>query len=63
MTKPITWYALWKRLGKQQIGKTRNKYVNCLINNEMWYCRLVYTNNGSDFHLEPIRKEIINDKH
>lgn len=53
--KPISWFALWKRLGKQPLSKTRGQYVKCNIEGQMWYCRLVYTNNGSDFCLVPIR--------
>lgn len=53
--KPISWFALWKRLGKQPLSKTRGQYVKCCIVGQMWYCQLVYKNNGSDFYLVPIR--------
>ena len=53
--KPISWLALWKRLGKQPLSKTRGEYVKCCIIGQMWYCQLVYTHNGSDFYLVPIR--------
>lgn len=53
--KPISWLALWIRIGKQPIKKTRGEYVKCCINGQIWYCRLLYTHNGSDFYLIPIR--------
>lgn len=55
--KPITWYQLYKRIGKQTIHKTRNTKVQVLIDSELKECTLVFTNNGSDFHLEPIRRQ------
>ena len=55
--KPITWYQLHKRIGKQTIHKTRNTRVQVLINGELKECALVFTNNGSDFHLEIVSKE------
>lgn len=50
--KPITWYQLHKRIGKQTIHKTRNTRVQVLIDGELKECALVFTNNGSDFYLE-----------
>lgn len=50
--KPITWCQLYKRIGKQPIRKTQNARVQVLINGELKECALVFTNNGSDFHLE-----------
>lgn len=50
--KSISWYALHKRIGKQIIHKTRNTKVQVLVNGELKECALVFTNNGSDFHLE-----------
>lgn len=55
MKKSISWYALWKRIGKQQIYKTQNTKVQVLIGGELKECALVFTNNGSDFHLEPVK--------
>lgn len=52
MKESITWYMLHKRIGKQTIHKTRNTKVQVLINGELKECVLVYTHNGSDFHLE-----------
>ena len=52
MKKSISWYALHKRIGKQTIHKTRNTKVQILIGGELRECALVFTNNGSDFHLE-----------
>ena len=56
MKKSISWYALWKRIGKQPIYKTQNTKVQVLIDGELKECALVFTNNGSDFHLEPVGK-------
>lgn len=55
MNKPISWFALWKRLGKQPLSKTKREYVKCYSMGQMWFCELVYTHNGSDFYLVPIR--------
>ena len=59
MKKSISWYALWKRIGKQPIHKTLSTKVQVLINGELKECALVFTNNGRDFHLEPVRS--VND--
>lgn len=53
LTKSISWYSLWKKLGKQPLSKTRGEKVIVVDKNkESHECILVYTNNGSDFHLE-----------
>jgi archaellum component FlaG (FlaF/FlaG flagellin family) len=52
MKKSISWYQLYKRIGKQSIHKTRNTKVQVLIDGELKECTLVFTNNGSDFYLE-----------
>lgn len=56
MKKSISWYALWKRIGKQPMYKTQNIKVHVLIDGELKECALVFTNNGSDFHLETVGK-------
>ena len=56
MKKSISWCALWKRIGKQPIHKTQNTKVQVLIDGELKECALVFTNNGSYFHLEPVGK-------
>ena len=61
MKKSISWYALWKRIGKQTMYKTQNTKVQVLIDGELQECALVFTNNGSDFHLEPIGKVVTDD--
>ena len=38
-----------------QIYKTQNTKVQVLINGELKECALVFANNGSDFHLEPVK--------
>lgn len=50
--KSISWYQLHKRIGKQDIHKTHNTKVQILVNGELKECALVFTNSGSDFHLE-----------
>ena len=52
MKKSISWYALVRRIGKQTIKKTRDTKVQVLVGGELKECALVFTNNGSDFHLE-----------
>ena len=54
--KSISWYQLYKRLGKQTMYKTRNTKVQVLIDGELKECALVFINNGSDFYLEPLDK-------
>ena len=58
MKKSISWYALWKRIGKQPMYKTQNTKVHVLIDGELKECALVFMNNGSDFHLEPVGKVV-----
>ena len=55
MKKSISWYALRKRIGKQTMHKTQNTKVQVLIDGELQECALVFTNNGSDFHLEIVK--------
>lgn len=54
MKKSISWCQLYKRIGKQPIHKTQNTKVQVLINGKLKECALVFTNNGSDFYLEPV---------
>ena len=61
MKKSISWYQLYKSIGKQMLHKTRNTKVHVLIDGELKECALVFTNNGSDFHLEPVRS-VNNDR-
>ena len=61
MEKSISWYALWKRIGKQPIHKTQNAKVQVLIDGELMECVLVFTNNGSDFYLEPVGKVVLDE--
>ena len=57
MKKSISWYQLYKRIGKQMLHKTRNTKVQVIIGRELKECALVFTNNGSDFYLEPVETE------
>ena len=61
MKKSISWYQLWKRIGNQTMYKTQKTKVQVLIDGELKECALVFTNNGSDFHLEPVKtvKQVI----
>ena len=59
--RSISWYALWKRIGNQTMYKTQNTKVQVLIDGELKECALVFTNNGSDFHLEPVGKVTTDD--
>ena len=54
MKKSISWYQLYKRIGKQTMYKTQNTKVQVLIDGELKECALVFTNNGSNFYLEPV---------
>ena len=62
MKKSISWYQLWKRIGKQPMYKTQNTKVQVLINGELKECALIFTNNGNDFHLEPVGKVVAYEK-
>ena len=55
MKKSISWYALWKRIGKQPMYKTQNAKVQALIDEELKECTMVITNKGSDFHLVSVK--------
>ena len=55
MKKSISWYQLYKRIGKQALHKTRNTKVQVLIDGALKECAFVFTNSGSDFHLEPVK--------
>ena len=55
MKKSISWYQVDKIIGKQPLHKTLNTKVQILIDGELKECALVFTNNGSDFHLEPVK--------
>ena len=57
MKKAVTWFKLWKRIGNQTAKKTQNTKVQVLIDGELKECALVFTNNGSNFFLEPITKQ------
>ena len=59
--KSISWYALGKRIGKQPIYKTQNTKAQVLIDGELKECALVFTNSGSDFHLEPVGKVVTDE--
>ena len=44
------------RLGKHgRQSAAQNTKVQVLIGGELKECALVFTNNGSDFHLEPVK--------
>ena len=59
--KSISWYQFYQRIGKQTLHKTRNSKVQVLIDGELQECALVFTNNGSDFHLEPVGQVVTDD--
>ena len=61
MKKSISWYQLYKRIGKQILHKIRNTKVQVLIDGELKDCALIFTNNGSDFYLEPVGKVVADD--
>ena len=53
--KYIDTYELWYDDPDDPIYKTQNTKVQVLIDGELKECALVFTNNGSDFHLEPVK--------
>ena len=52
--RPISWCSLFDKIGKQPIHKMQHTKVQVLINGELKECALVFTDNGSNFHLEII---------
>ena len=48
----MTWFELWKRIGKQPLSLTQNKDVVIKLPSGEYKCKLVYTNNGNNWHLE-----------
>lgn len=56
MKKAITWFQLHKRIGKQTLARTMHTKVQVLIDGELKECALVFTHNGSKFHLEPVNQ-------
>lgn len=50
--KSVTWYQLWKKIGKQPTYRTRSEKVEVLIDGELKECALVFIDNGSNFRLE-----------
>lgn len=57
MRKPISWLQLWTRIGRQNIGKTRDSKVQILIDGQLKDCTLVFTDMGQNFHLEIVGTE------
>ena len=51
----ISWYTLHEKIGRQTIHKTRNTKVQVLVDGKLKDCKLVFENNGNDFHLEIIK--------
>ena len=48
----MTWLQLWKRIGKQPLRLTQHKPVTIKLQDGEHKCKIVYTNNGNDWHLE-----------
>lgn len=55
----MTWFQLWKRIGKQPLRSTQHKDVTIKLPDGEHKCAIVYTDNGNDWHLEiePIKTE------
>lgn len=47
----MTWFQLWKKIGKQPLRLTRQKEVTIEIQGVKYKCDLVYVDNGNDWHL------------
>jgi len=49
----MTWLQLWKRIGKQPLRFTKYKQVMVKLPDGTEHnCKLVYTDNGNNWHLE-----------
>ena len=55
MEKSISWYQLYKRIGKQTLHKTRNTKVQVLIEGELKECALILLEPGEIDHSESRR--------
>lgn len=55
MKKSITWYKLWQRIGKQLLRDTKGKKVEFHMDGVKYEIALVFTDNGSKWHLEPTK--------
>lgn len=55
MKKSITWFKLWKRIGKQPLRDTRGRKVEFYMKGVKYEVALVFTHNGSKWHLEPTK--------
>lgn len=52
--KSISWYQLWRKIGRQPLCRIKNTKVQILIDGELKEGCLVFINNGSDFYLQII---------
>ena len=48
----MTWFQLWERIGRQPLRLTKHKDVTIKLPDGEYKCKVVYTDNGSDWHLE-----------
>ena len=44
--KHITWYSLWKRIGKMRIAFSQNHIVKVKVNNMYYDAELLYEDDG-----------------
>jgi hypothetical protein len=50
--KYMTWFQLWKKIGKQPLRLTQHNPVTIKIQDKEYQCKIVYTENGKNWHLE-----------
>ena len=48
----MTWFQLWKKIGKQPLRLTQHNPVIIKIQDKEYRCKIVYTENGNNWHLE-----------
>ena len=52
----MTWFQLWKRIGKQPLSITQHKDVTINILDTEYKCKIVYTDNGNNWYLEVVEE-------
>lgn len=55
MNKSITWFKLWQIIGNKPLRNTRGKKVELHIDGVRYEVALIFTHNGSKWHLEPTK--------
>lgn len=58
----MTWYKLWRKIGKQPLKKTMKNKVVVYHQGMLYEAMLKYTNNGNYFYIETTNEAIRYDE-